>query len=1093
MILIVVPILVSRMEVKSIDVPPTGGVISISTDQPCVETSQQTTTRGASTVGMDCNKATIVVLGLTPGPENEVDSPFVFEFISLPESDGAGSVQFSGSGDQTGDEASNFCDDPTGTGSQSCVLGLPGADPVTVEVFVSKMIARYQLKETGITVPYSYLYNTGLYQYWEGRASWSQCQVSTESQVSISCDDATKQFSGSDAIDMFADIYVTNYGLAPPGSVNSIPGGPTAQQSAGGTLLNGEFSRDVIYTKWFNGTLGCGGSVQYGIDMVETSNGVMNTQTSPSNPPCTYEGGSSSIINPADTLRPTRPVCPGNPLTCWKARNGNLLATQCLSGSCAGVEDGLCPLVTGFGYGGSRCASSRETAIAGVNAFVDVCPDLAPAGCDSSGSGTTSKFSCDRYMDDTNCFILNQQTASEASLPAITALLPCFCTMCNYMNGDLSTPNPSPIYPSDICPNNVQTMCQYSYPGGGIPLTQQLDDDCSLDKPPPYCAGSDDDDDTSSAYNGGDGIQLKDLKCSCGCASQWYDTVIPVGPLCDVYEISNPAVPMFNVTVVLTNSTGAQQTLVVGTAANETTDGFVPFALSSDGSFRIDLTNIDQPRGQTMPIQPGFIVVCGNRLDNTQPARQDFIGSSDALGLVNPFTQMNNQVPQTGSSTGRMPLPSTYLQFQETGVIPDIIKTSPGNVPAWWYFVPPEKTIQYGDRCNQNGWLNYGTYDYSSATEMCAGRQGTCVPGYDLRGGTSQSQEDPIRFPTVNTPCNVARQFVNFETGGGANMAQGKPLNSPTSSGSTVIDVPDFLPIGWDPFNPNFWVHRDGLFSDTKNGNPAYVSGDVFVRLSLAIAGILVSDSVSVSGGYLEYIDGTRPPAEDPLNAQYTPLGSCVLSLTSFSGKLSVKIVNSGSLPGTYSLTANCTNSATVDTAPTNVAVSAGAASEFSLGILIEGTLDSSPECVVSLLPADLDTYPLSSIPVLCSLTENIQMGVGGYVTSQGVGNVTQNQADPNPPVSAACRAFPWACDPIGGFNPSGKFLTVVVFFGIMVLSVVLIITVVSVLIGYANRSSDRQQIQSRSMRDGLRVSVAELRAEKSPVATLSQTLEMIS
>jgi hypothetical protein len=175
------------------------------------------------------------------------------------------------------------------------------------------------------------------------------------------------------------------------------------------------------------------------------------------------------------------------------------------------------------------------------------------------------------------------------------------------------------------------------------------------------------------------------------------------------------------------------------------------------------------------------------------------------------------------------------------------------------------------------------------------------------------------------------------------------------------------------------------------------------------------------------------------------------------------------------------------------VAVSAGAASEFSLGILIEGTLDSSPECVVSLLPADLDTYPLSSIPVLCSLTENIQMGVGGYVTSQGVGNVTQNQADPNPPVSAACRAFPWACDPIGGFNPSGKFLTVVVFFGIMVLSVVLIITVVSVLIGYANRSSDRQQIQSRSMRDGLRVSVAELRAEKSPVATLSQTLEMIS
>lgn len=1060
---------------------PTGGIISVSTDQPCVNVDS-TATSGGSTGGMNCNKATILQLGLFPGSSDQ-PSPYEFTFLSVPSTDPTGSASFSGSGDLSGNQDGHFCSDADRTGgSQSCITSIPGAQPISITVNVSRIVARYQLRQTGILTPFTYLYNTGLYPYDNHKQSWSQCGVSPVTQNSKACETVIKRYpSGSDQ--MYAQSYVTNYGLAVPGSPNANPNNPESSQPAGGVLnIDGEDSvvRDIIYTRWFNGTLGCGGTVRPGIDIDSG-----NTATSNSGPPCNYASDTSIIGEDKMTTRPTRPVCPSEPIPCWKSRNGNINPTTCLTGGCAGGDDGICPLAVGFGYGGSRCVGSKETVVVGEETWPNCSPNDPLNECIID----TPLPACQRYKvnGDEQCFDVD--TANLTLLETIDSAN-CFCVMCQYVNGDIQSGEQGQ-YPTAISEfPSVGLLCDWSPPGGDLGIDQSGGQSIFGEDGPLFC--------TSDTVGENNAVNLETLKCDCGCSSQWYDTVIPVGPVCRVFDITNPAVPMFTVDVTITNSSGISEKITVGTAANATRTGFVPFNISSDGTVRVDLLNIDTPRGSTLPTQLGYIVICGlddNAQDNPSvpnPNPQQFIGSPDTnLGLINPFQALAEKLGESAAA-GRMPLPSTYQQFADEGIIPEelLAKYNTGSrfaTPAWWYFVPPSKVAQYGTKCNQNGWLNYGSYDYVSATAMCANRQGTCVPGYDIRGGGRNTQSDPIRFPSVNQPCNVARQFVEYEVGPGEKLAQRMPDST---------DIPEFLPISWNPALPNTWVHKDGLFTDAKSdGSAAYAPGDVFIRTSISVAGVLIGEGVSISGGTLTYTDGDQTPPGDPTNPANTPLGSCYLSLLTLQGSLKVNIVNTGTNPGTYSVDANCTEGVILQNPPVDIPVAAGGNGvTFTTDIVATQALTQSPICTVRLFPATFDSTTLATLPVICSLTENVQVSVGGYVLGPGLGNRTDNPISPSSPDgnTAFCDSADWFCNTFGSAGGSSSFMDNVLSFVLLCIVLVLIATFACIVVNKGNERIAMLNAQVRSVRNGLRVSAERAKSREQQVERLQGGLAEI-
>ena len=561
---------------------------------------------------------------------------------------------------------------------------------------------------------------------------------------------------------------------------------------------------------------------------------------------------------------------------------------------------------------------------------------------------------------------------------------------------------------------------------------------------------------------------------------------------------------MFNVTATVTYANGTKnvmtESITVGTdLVNSFNNGSaeVDTSITPDGRVKLSLLNIDKPKGDTLPRLDGYVVICGDHTngygqDDTTPDSIDgaftlssFVGSPSKTGTTNPWKVALDSGEM--EVDGRMPIPSTWGQMESAGVLSDVARSFLGKgskyvthpqdtapykgQPSWWYYVPPERVRQYGQGCNQIGWNNYGHYDISSASTMCSGRTGTCVPGYDLRG--SKNFTEALVKPTVQVPAFVGRVFSNYEI----NWAKNTP--APDADAAT-IPIPEYVPPGWNPRLPNYWVHNNFLFTDSdQEGQPAFGSGDIRIRVNLAVAGQLLSAVGSLSGGQLYYRDGvTTAPAGDPTSLANDDGYNCVIGLSDQRGVLNVVVKNTGSTTATYSLRTVCDGNVTATSQPTNVGVASGGGGT-SFAIALEGSNSdilsaTSPRCTVALLAGDIENAVLSELPVACSVTQNVNLGAGAVTLNNGSGGPPPLDPDRHGKgdgdQKTFCDSAGWLCDfnLFGGIAGWAESMLMWLFWMAMLIIVVLMFIR---FIEHMNEATYEKVANMRAMRNVARIS----------------------
>jgi hypothetical protein len=1142
---------------QQIQVPPTGGVISISTDQPCINVDSTK----SSTSGMLCTRATILQLGLQPSQTNTT-SGFVFQFISLPDTTGAGKTTFDGSGDQT----TYSCSDSGGS-SQQCI-GADGEDLITVTVNVSPIVGRYTLEPTGVTLPSAYYYNTTSFPYSNHRRSFDECRVAemnidTANRVQSDCQvqspEVTKHFFPDIAGDVKQSVFsqtVSSSGCFTPAILSTVaktlyfPAIPDPDglavfydypQVSGEPISSiGNVWPDDVYRRWYRGLLGTGGEVVSGLDIPPA--GVCDSDDVYSQCPCV-----TPIAVDSDDLRATTAVCLGSFVEGgYGLRNGKTQeATYCIPGSCAGSEEAQCPFTYGFTYGSSRCLGSQSTA---SEMYSDP-PTSGLAGTCDADCGSSDDFrngpdSCFGRCDDTEN-VCDGVPTDDLTLDEIITQRTCYCAMRKARCGradptSFAYPSFNDLFYTDDDDDNNSAlshnansvrkanqwnrlkMCsnynnaQTQDPSNSNTAKKNQNSCCATTKcAGDQCGGIDDEDDPfyeCGVDSDGDVVNCKqsrlaDSPCSCSCQSAWQDIVKPVNPLCTLYRLVNPAAPMFNVTVTTkTNNGTTTQSITVGTSVliNTTegtpTGGGIKHAVTADGKVSLSLLNIDKPNGAGLPRLDGYIVICGDRSQGVSDSDVDiiiqsfrnasFVGSPSPLGTTNPFQVAD---PTKMDVSGRTPIPSTWGQFEDAGVLENISRTFLGNnsiiengpktgevykgQPTWWYYVPPGRTRNYGQGCNQIGWNNYGHYDMPSASSMCTGRTGTCVPGYDLRGASNLSEA--MLKPDIQVPAFVGRQFVNYEVEWARAEADG-------TLGQTAIPIPDHLPPGWNPAMPNYWVDSNFLYTDTDAlGNPAFSAGDILIRINVGVAGTLLQAGTSLSAGKLYYMNGvTAAPTGDPLSTDNSALGNCVIGLATQRGTIIGTIQNTGQTPATYSVRANCTGGVFPILQPTNIGVNPGSAGvQYSIGIEVssDNPLQVSPTCLISLIPADIEGVILDQLNYVCSLTNNVNFGVGTIVLGNalpadgGPGPIWPGRPEPDRGGSSFwdlgfSGIASWLGAGIGGIAGWMDFVFMWIVY--VVLALVVILFAVQAILRM-NEATLKQVETMRAMREGARISAA--------------------
>jgi hypothetical protein len=403
--------------------------------------------------------------------------------------------------------------------------------------------------------------------------------------------------------------------------------------------------------------------------------------------------------------------------------------------------------------------------------------------------------------------------------------------------------------------------------------------------------------------------------CPCSGMNGWQDTVIPVGPLCTVYRLTNPGQPTYEIDITVKSNLGGEPcVMTIGSSVGM--EGQTIISSSCNNTVAAFDVTVDNPRGNVLPSLYGYIVICGDVEDDEIGGGvyvKSFYGGEDKSGRTNPYDRLDTMTPDFSKSF-RTPLPSTMRDmFSTQNGVPatssssNCTKDAQGNC-AWWYYVPPAELNQYGEGCGPNGFVNYGVYETTSATTMCENRPGTCVPGYDTRGydarrfdnnATSNLDGYPYKWPVTKTPAFVARTFADYER----QKTTGVPIN---------------LPPGWQAANPSYWINDGYLFSNTgKTGGPVFPSGSLFARIELAVAGQLLAAATSFAPGELCYMPNNLPPNSlinkcetDPANQLIT---SCNLLINGGGGTLQTIVHNTGTQVGTYTMKGNCTNGASVD------------------------------------------------------------------------------------------------------------------------------------------------------------------------------------
>lgn len=1150
----------------------TGSIISVSTNQPCQQlaTSQNTPQQG-NTERMACNTATILELGVSPGIFADETGTASFSFLAFPDGSSQSPETFSASSCTSG-------------GGETCKHTLNNDESImTIDISISPMIARYQLSDTGITIPFSYLYHTCLSQSATKKAEWNSCGQCPAPQPN----DIAMSSNWFYANNGDGSIYWTQTSLQ--ATAFACPDSEYSQQLLGRDPTKGsglglvvdrcgpKFESNIVFPRWINGTLGCGGA----LDEYDAEN------------PCTM-----NIINtctqPLESGKATKNVCPGGPLQNYEQRNNNIYRTCCQSGNCAGTDDALCPLHSGLVYGSSRCVMSglnakiaREYWADGDNFIALVKDSTTSADHGSYGDGNkwdindpgnaqsqTQKFmyACQDCAGSDNLkygvirepgtYYTTDQNKDvtvhkfEVDLDTMTDPKTCGCFLvsrffndrcASIKTDDCNTVGGSPCQVSDdkcrVCQGYQSLGMRYTnYPvfvdqkqcTPELASTDLLDASaqsrwasCIVSagskRADMYAPSQYDQDDKECWYAmnpvdhsnigkrfrlflNSDGARFDDTDgCvtdsedvddgknpiipeepprNCACNAAFYDTIIPVGPTCTVYSIATLADPIYNVTATVktvsrTNQTESEYTLEVGTLSKNS-EGVPQITLkdidvSSDQLVQLKLEGVDYPRGSVIQDLDGYIVVCGDTpiFKEQQRPRQEMRMAhteKNPAAFLNPWKLLNDIKDSTTrkgpDSSYRYPLPSTLEQMQAAGVIDDAIYNQlglkidsyndfetrsfsgdGGQSYAWWYYVPPEQMAQYGKQCNQNGFVSYGHYDIGSSTQICANRAGTCVPGYDLRHSTYENKTDAQRDPPTKQPCFIARTFVEAELSG---------TGYKTSSGK--IKIPENMPPFWRPDQPNIWIDKLNMLTDTKvDGTPYYNSQNALVRLTLSVAGTLIGESVSFSSGHLEYTNGLSEPVTNQ------PLSDCVISGSTLMGTAKLLAYNDGDqLSSSYSIDFSCADGVASQQSDNTFVTSSSGTFQLTPGqsavvpipvivnnvSLVDDANRFTCEAFLRIGGISSESGILSSLPVECVLTQNDGGTIGKIVDGTGPGSDDSDQNDPGDPDQSqntfcSTPVIGWLCTPLGWIGDvEGYVETFAIYVGVVIFFfIVLIIT----------------------------------------------------
>jgi hypothetical protein len=372
----------------------------------------------------------------------------------------------------------------------------------------------------------------------------------------------------------------------------------------------------------------------------------------------------------------------------------------------------------------------------------------------------------------------------------------------------------------------------------------------------------------------------------CNCQGIFIDRSYWVSPNCAPFRIMNPATPQYAITVrffygesfgVLNGTYVPGSAMTVGSGfspdfaapapfnpttgvslswLNGTSDGFAVTQIETEYDLNGGYTT--ELRGTIMMCDNGNHPYCTNsdQTDNTQPGNLPTanINVTDPMGVVNPWARFRGNVT---NYIPLVPLPDFIFDKNIT------VTTPAGDIPAveaydaaWWYYLSAEEKNTVGIGCGQNGWTMNGVADTASSHRMCAGPQGTCVPGIDKS----------LRGESVVPPCSIAANFLDY-----VNRLSDKPAVAQT-------ERPRHVPNDWTPDLPNYAVHRGKLFN---YGDVEVTSGRLSVNLRISVAADFEGVEIAQSGGTITAVD-------------------CFISSQSGNGQIDVIVTNTGNVPSEY-------------------------------------------------------------------------------------------------------------------------------------------------------------------------------------------------
>jgi len=361
------------------------------------------------------------------------------------------------------------------------------------------------------------------------------------------------------------------------------------------------------------------------------------------------------------------------------------------------------------------------------------------------------------------------------------------------------------------------------------------------------------------------------------------------------------------------------------------------------------------------------------------------------------------------------------------------------------------------------------------------------VPGYDLNDITADSFTQAQLKPNVKQPCFIARQFVDAEL-------SGKPKDG------NNIEIPQFVPPGWDPTSPNYWVNGNSLFADNTVGGAIYSSSNqIRVRLTVSVAGTLIGESVSFSSGHITYSNGKTDP-------ELQPVGDCVVSLSSLKGTVNVIAYNDGSeLSSAYSISVDCednmgkSQNENQDFGTFQLAPSQSAPVSIAIETPDNITLTSSTfKCSVSLtIPGTFgaDRGVLSSLPIQCTLMETINKGEGGIVFGNDAGSGNSNSYDPSNPngdKDDPCESLLIApfCLVTGWFGDIGGFIEYVEIWVAIIITFVVILMLFCCVSYRIDDMVAKLDYEAGMRRAVVRREVQKVRKEKETIEALKEELD---